>query len=824
MPKNNYIISPQKSTQLSLFDVDKLSFSDSDTNIKSGKHGTFSPNHKQLVHRWYPYIEGFSCEFVESIIEEFCDGNCIYDPFAGTGTTVTVATNKNMVSYYSEINPFMRLVIECKTNNLKDAYNNLDLLKEYLESIFIYAKNNLRSLEEAQNKINQCFLNRNYFVNSRLIEIIAIKEAIEKCETPVLKFKDFAKLALGAIAVLCSEMKRASDLRCRKPNEKLPAKFSVLQQFKHKSQQICLDISQINIDFPEVSCLGESALFESSINTKLDFILTSPPYLNGTNYFRNTKLELWLTGFLKHEKELSLFRSQAMAAGINNISNKGRQPMVIPEVELIASDLDKVAYDSRIPELVRRYFSDSYMWLKKSYDILRMEGRLVVDIGDSRFAGVHVPTDKILKILASNLGLVCIEERLVRERKSKDGTELKQVLLIFEKSNTNVLFVGLNDRQNAQDYKTQAENFSKSLPYLEQPYSSRNWGNKLHSLCSYQGKLKPAIAHFLISQFTSPKDVVLDPMSGCGTIPLEAFLQGRYPLGNDLQELGYILTKTKIDRGANEEVYLILDDLLKYIETNKNNQDLSIYEDFGFNGKLPEYFNEETFKEILTARNYLKLNPCTSWGQALVYSCLLHILHGNRPYALSRRSHPVTPFKPTGSFEYRPLAPRLTDKIKRMLEIEYPQKLLCGMATQLPFSKLNDLYKNQVDVVITSPPFVASTRFFITNWMRLWLAGWEKDDFTSRQEQFLEYQQKKSMDIYFDFFKSCATWLKPQGKLIMHVGKTKSCNMAEELIKRSDQYFELIYSFDEDVVGSEKFGIKAQGATQSHQYLFFQKL
>jgi DNA modification methylase len=822
MTNKQQMIYSQKNIQLSLFSQDNLLIDN--PNDKLGIHGTFSPNHKQLIHRWYPYIEGYSAEFANSIIDEFCQGNYIYDPFAGTGTTVTVATNKNMFSYYSEINPFMRLVIECKTNKLKYIYHQVESFKQYLKSIITYAKNHLKSLEEATNQINLCFANRNYFTGKRLIDIIAIKEAIEQCNSESIIFKDFAKLILGSIAVSCSEMKRASDLRQRKPNEQLPEHLSVIEEFNKKAEQIYLDISHCKINFPEVFCLGESALLEAPIEQKIDFILTSPPYLNGTNYFRNTKLELWLTGFLKSEKDLSFFRSQAMAAGINNISNKGRQPMLITEVEGIASHLDQVAYDPRIPELVRRYFSDSYLWLKKSYNLLRNGGRLVIDIGDSRFAGVHVATDEILKIIAENIGLNCIEERLVRERKSKDGTELKQVLLILEKPNNNLFFINSTHYKDDTNYQDKAEQFAKSLPHLEQPYSSKNWGHKLHSLCSYQGKLKPAIAHFLINQFTSPKDIVLDPMSGCGTIPLEAFLQGRYPLGNDLQELGYILTKAKIDRGEKEEVYLVLDDLLNYIETNKNHQDLSIYQDFGFNGKLPEYFNQETFKEILTARNYLKLNPCTSWGQALVYSCLLHILHGNRPYALSRRSHSVTPFKPTGDFEYRPLAPRITDKINRMLEIEYPENLLSGMATQLPFSKLNNLYKNQVDVVITSPPFVASTRFFVTNWMRLWLAGWEKDDFTSRQEQFLEYQQKKSLDIYFKFFEDCAKWLKPQGKLIMHVGKTKSCNMAEELIKRSHQYFQLIYSFDEDVVGREKFGIKDQGATQSHQYLFFRRI
>jgi hypothetical protein len=33
-----------------------------------GRHGTFMPNRVESIHRWYPYVEGFSSTFVESII------------------------------------------------------------------------------------------------------------------------------------------------------------------------------------------------------------------------------------------------------------------------------------------------------------------------------------------------------------------------------------------------------------------------------------------------------------------------------------------------------------------------------------------------------------------------------------------------------------------------------------------------------------------------------------------------------------------------------------------------------------------------------------
>ena len=47
----------------------------------------------------------------------------------------------------------------------------------------------------------------------------------------------------------------------------------------------------------------------------------------------------------------------------------------------------------------------------------------------------------------------------------------------------------------------------------------RNWGHPLHSLCSYQGKLKPAIAHLLVDAFVRPGGRMLDPFAEVGRSP-----------------------------------------------------------------------------------------------------------------------------------------------------------------------------------------------------------------------------------------------------------------------------------------------------------------
>ena len=67
--------------------------------------------------------------------------------------------------------------------------------------------------------------------------------------------------------------------------------------------------------------------------------------------------------------------------------------------------------------------------------------------------------------------------------------------------------------------------------------------------------------HIISSQFTEPGDIVLDPFSGRGTTTVQAMSQGRIGIGNDLNELAYILTKGKLANPALNEVILRLQDL-----------------------------------------------------------------------------------------------------------------------------------------------------------------------------------------------------------------------------------------------------------------------
>jgi len=368
--------------------------------------------------------------------------------------------------------------------------------------------------------------------------------------------------------------------------------------------------------------------------------------------------------------------------------------------------------------------------------------------------------------------------------------------------------------------------FCEQVPHRDEPFAKRNWGGTLHSLCSYHGKLKPSIAHFLVANFTEPGQRVMDPLAGVGTIPLEARRQGRIAVANDLSSVAATVSRAKllpVDSGA---VRQGLADLCAAVDQAEGLEQLTSDVDvtFGLNGAIESYFHAETLREILIARAWFGSRPRPqSPEDAVLMTCLLHILHGNRPYALSRRSHPVTPFAPTGPTDYRGLIDRLSKRVEvvlpYLLELrEQPD----GNVVEGDFA---DLRVEPVDAVVTSPPFAKSVRFWSMNWMRLWFAGWEPSDFAVEPKRFLEHQQRNDLSVYGEFARRAYDWLRPGGSLILHLGETDKVNMAVQiapLLEAAD--FRVAHVGRECVRDTESHGMTDKGSTVAHWYVFAERV
>src|SRR5205809_6525541 len=75
----------------------------------------------------------------------------------------------------------------------------------------------------------------------------------------------------------------------------------------------------------------------------------------------------------------------------------------------------------------------------------------------------------------------------------------------------------------------------------------RLWGHAFHPMCSYVAMFPASLAHAFIARYSRPGDVVLDPFSGRGTVPLQACAEGRVGVGNDLSPFADLLTASKVE-------------------------------------------------------------------------------------------------------------------------------------------------------------------------------------------------------------------------------------------------------------------------------------
>jgi len=72
-------------------------------------------------------------------------------------------------------------------------------------------------------------------------------------------------------------------------------------------------------------------------------------------------------------------------------------------------------------------------------------------------------------------------------------------------------------------------------PVAQQPAREQRRGRYLPESAAHPGKMLPALARHVIEAFSAPTELVLDPMCGIGTTPVEAAHLGRRAVGVELE-------------------------------------------------------------------------------------------------------------------------------------------------------------------------------------------------------------------------------------------------------------------------------------------------
>ena len=107
--------------QATLFETDPVT-----TAARDAVSATFVNNLRLPVHRWVRFSAGFSAEWVQSVIRESASQTTtrVFDPFAGSGTTLLAAEQEGVDCCGVEAHPFVFRMAE---ESIFQIYRSVEL-------------------------------------------------------------------------------------------------------------------------------------------------------------------------------------------------------------------------------------------------------------------------------------------------------------------------------------------------------------------------------------------------------------------------------------------------------------------------------------------------------------------------------------------------------------------------------------------------------------------------------------------------------------------------------------------------------------------------
>ena len=284
-------------------------------------------------------------------------------------------------------------------------------------------------------------------------------------------------------------------------------------------------------------------------------------------------------------------------------------------------------------------------------------------------------------------------------------------------------------------------------------FAKDNWGIALHRICSRTGSFPPALAYYFVMKYSRIGDVVLDPFSGKGTAPLEACLNGRIGVGNDLSPEAYVLTRAKVRPVPYRRV-------LEWIEYAERRMDPSGYRVSDVSDDVKAFFSNYTLKQILAVRDLIEETEDEDLAN-FITALMLGILHGPTKIHLSVKCSHSFSMAPEYVKKYvkKNGVTKPKRNVLKCLRIKAERVFRDGIPAVKGEAYMEDARKlpledESVDLVLTSPPYFNMQTYAWDNWLRLWFLGYDYEDVakilfhTESIEKFKRFMEEVLREIY----------------------------------------------------------------------------
>lgn len=383
----------------------------------------FSSNRGEPVHRWVPWIAGYSRQFVTSAIDMHMDGpGAVLDPFAGVGTTLVEADRKGHSSVGFEINPYAAFAARTK---LAAHLVDTERLRDAIGAFEQFADDAERRGREPRATPPPGFSTRAAFYSPDVQwKVLTAQDFMAELSDYLVA--DFFRLAFASTMVTYSNYSYEPSLG-RKATAGRPDvdDYPVFVELVEKLTQMAADAdfwkeNRNNRQERRSKIYGASFFeFYKEVNQgSVDLLITSPPYLNNYHYNRNTRPHLYWLGFCNSPKDFKQLEQRNFGTywqTARDMDPVSLDPAIAnAEIDSLVSDLRAVNPEKGIyggqgwANYAALYFNDCLRFAEGMKWCLRPGATALVVIGNSILQGIPVPTDRFLAEIAERAGMEAV--------------------------------------------------------------------------------------------------------------------------------------------------------------------------------------------------------------------------------------------------------------------------------------------------------------------------------------------------------------------------------------------------------------------------------
>jgi DNA modification methylase len=365
------------------------------------------PTRSYGTHKWDRYpakmVPHLARHAIMSVSKE---GDVVLDPFCGCGTVQVECTVLGRHSVGIDINPVAVHLAKTKCFTFDPV-----ILRTQCKRILRRASSYKTARHEHPKWI------RYWFSDGSLDKLVSIRDAIERNRNCPQLYKDLLRTALIACARLCSR----ADPRSPKPfisrtarNTRVGRHFNSFRLFSSTVEKMIgayASMVRADASVTQHTVIGDARCFSGLVEQKVNAIVTSPPYLSAQDYFRSSKLELFIGGFGDKMQPLGV---AMLGSGRGRVEvNTGTRFSRFSAISRLQRR------DPRAAAIVCSYLVDMETVCREMYNALKRSGKCCLIVGDSTIRGVRLPVHRWLKILARRVGFKVVGHEVdqIRDRR-----------------------------------------------------------------------------------------------------------------------------------------------------------------------------------------------------------------------------------------------------------------------------------------------------------------------------------------------------------------------------------------------------------------------